>query len=137
MPVAFGRAGLGAHVGIGADPLGGIGFNQLLHYHPDRLTDQIHAITGTNASSSPERADWDKAIGRVSFSVSLRRFTPKIPPMAAYVTQPRRRPSNPPPQRTLLRGSRPPTSHEHPNEEHPDPRFRGSGCPRCPETSHL
>ena len=38
---------LGALVAGGADPLGRLGFDQLLHHHPDRLADQIHAVTGT------------------------------------------------------------------------------------------
>jgi hypothetical protein len=44
--VALGGPVVGAFVAAGADPLGGFGFDQLLHHHPDRLTDQIDAITG-------------------------------------------------------------------------------------------
>jgi hypothetical protein len=34
-------------IAAGADLFGGFGFDQFLHDHPDRLTDQIHAFTGT------------------------------------------------------------------------------------------
>src|SRR3954447_26745342 len=46
-----------------------------------------------NASSSSDTADWDKAIGGFP-SVSAWPYTPKISPMAAYFTPPRRT-SNP------------------------------------------
>ena len=35
-----------ALVRCGADPLGRLGFDQFLQHQPDRLTDQIHAVTG-------------------------------------------------------------------------------------------
>ncbi len=46
-PVAVGGPRLGALVTNRADLLGGFGFDELLHHHPDRLTDKIHALTGT------------------------------------------------------------------------------------------
>jgi len=46
-PVAFGGAGLGAFIAARADLFGGFGFDQFLHDHPDRFTDQIHAFSGT------------------------------------------------------------------------------------------
>ncbi|GAB3264627.1 hypothetical protein GCM10027448_40660 [Nocardioides dilutus] len=47
--VAVGDTLVGAFVATGADPFGrfGFGFHQLLHHDPDRLTDQVHAVTGT------------------------------------------------------------------------------------------
>ena len=40
-----------------------LGLDQLRQHHADRLADQIDAVTGTELSSSSDRADWDKAIG--------------------------------------------------------------------------
>ncbi len=45
--VAVGHPLLGALVAAGSDPLGSFGFDQFLHHHADRLTDQIDAVTGT------------------------------------------------------------------------------------------
>jgi len=51
-----------------ADHLAGLGFDQLLHHEPDRLADQVHAITGTERLEQlGHRADWDRAIGEISF----------------------------------------------------------------------
>src|SRR4051794_37181758 len=44
VPVPFGRAGRGPFVPGRADRLGGLGLDQLLQHHPDRLADQIHAV---------------------------------------------------------------------------------------------
>jgi len=45
-PIALGRARLGALIPGGADPFGGLGLDQLLHYQTHRLTDQIKPVTG-------------------------------------------------------------------------------------------
>src|SRR3954452_2160254 len=44
--VAFSGPGVGALILPGADPLGRLGFDQLLHDHPDRLADQIVTLPG-------------------------------------------------------------------------------------------
>src|SRR3954451_4395298 len=44
--VAFSGPGVGALILPGADPLGRLGFDQLLHDHPDRLADQIDTLAG-------------------------------------------------------------------------------------------
>ena len=46
-PVPFGDTGSAAFIAAGADDLGGLGLDQLLHDQPDRLADQIHALPGT------------------------------------------------------------------------------------------
>src|SRR4051794_38004239 len=56
-----------------------------------------------NASSSSDTADWDKAIGGFP-SVSAWPYTPKISPMAAYFTPPRRT-SNPTTPRDAYNGN--------------------------------
>ena len=44
--VALGGPGIGAFVATGADVLGRLGFDQLLHDHPHRLADQIDPFAG-------------------------------------------------------------------------------------------
>lgn len=63
--VALGHPLRCALVAAGADPLDGFGFgfDQVLHHHPDRLTDEIDAVTGVERLEQLGQADWDKAIG--------------------------------------------------------------------------
>ena len=71
MPVAFGDPVLGAFVAAGADPLGGFGFDQLLHHHADRLADQIHAVTGAERLEQLGQGRLGQGHRWVSFSVCL------------------------------------------------------------------
>ncbi|WP_222430584.1 hypothetical protein, partial [Nocardioides sp. J9] len=59
------------------------------------ITDQIDAITGTECLEQLGQGRLGQGHRWISFSVSLGRFTPKIPPMAVYVRQPRRGSSKP------------------------------------------
>ena len=68
--------------------------DEFLHHQANRLADQIHAVTGTERIEQFGQGRLGTRPSVVSFSASLGRFTPKIPPMAAYFTQPRRT-SNP------------------------------------------
>ena len=80
-PVAFGDPRIGALIAAGADPLGRFGLDQLLHHQPDRLTDQIHALTGTERL---EQLGYDRLGQRHRWDllVSTCPYTPRIPPMA-------------------------------------------------------
>jgi hypothetical protein len=65
--------------------------DQVQQRHPDRLPDQVHAITGTQHLEQLNRADWDKATGGLRQRVTSS-FPTEDP--AAYFTPPRRT-SNP------------------------------------------
>ena len=88
--VAFGDPVLGAFVAVGADHAGGFELDELLQHGADRLADHVDAITGAERFEQLRQGRLGQGHRWFSFSVSLGRFTPKIPPMAAYFTQPRR-----------------------------------------------
>ncbi|WP_374229564.1 hypothetical protein, partial [Nocardioides sp. cx-173] len=95
MAVALSDAAIGALIRCGTDPFGGFELNQLLKRDPDRVADQIGAITGTERLEEFGQGRLWQGHRWLSFNVSLGRYTPKIPPMAVYVFTPRRQPSNP------------------------------------------
>lgn len=70
-PVAFSGAGLGALVVAGADRRSGFGVDQLLH--ATRTHSRMKSVPSPvrNTSASLDKADWDKAIGEVSFDEYL------------------------------------------------------------------
>gem|GEM_PF-2259158 len=84
-PVPLGRAGLGAFVPGRADHLGRFQLDQILQRDPHRFTDQVHALPGTDTSSNSERADWDKAIGEISFGECLAVHTKNLADGPTYL----------------------------------------------------
>ena len=93
--VAFGHPVLAAFVAVGADHARGFELDQLLQHGADRLADHVNAVAGAERVQQLRQGRLGQGHRWISFSVSLGRFTPKIPPMAAYITQPRRWTSNP------------------------------------------
>lgn len=88
--VAFGDTVLGALIPVRADHPGRFELDQLLQHQAHALTDQVHAITGTERLEQLGQGRLGQGHRWYSFSASLGRFTPKIPPMAANLTRPRR-----------------------------------------------
>ena len=88
--VAFGHSVLAAFVAVGADNPGGFELDQLLQHGADRLADHVNAVAGAERVQQLRQGRLGQGHRWISFSVSLGRYTPKIPPMAAYFTQPRR-----------------------------------------------
>ena len=51
MPVTFGRAGFCAFVTVGADLVGGLSFDQLLHHPLGQMADQITPLANIDRSA--------------------------------------------------------------------------------------
>jgi hypothetical protein len=77
-------------VTLGADHARGFELDELLQHGADRLADHVNAVAGAERVQQLRQGRLGQGHRWISFSVSLGRFTPKIPPMAAYFTQPRR-----------------------------------------------
>jgi len=73
--IAFITAGVGAFIRPGADRFGGLGLDQLLEDQAHGITDQLDVIPERNSSSRSDRADSERAIGCISFSVLLAEHT--------------------------------------------------------------
>ena len=102
--VAFGAASLGALIPAGADHLRRLQLDHLLQGDLDRLPDQVHAFPGAEHLQQFDRADWDKAIGEISFGAYLAVHTKNLADGPTYL-EATPLPPNPTTPRDSYRGS--------------------------------